>query len=74
MPSEKPPARLAATDSSPTRPMTSSTRRFGIPFVAASASRWLRAERPVWIALRFQQGADLAQRRLQLGVLAAVDA
>lgn len=29
---------------------TSSTRRRGIPVVAASASRWLNALRPVWMA------------------------
>lgn len=50
MPSEKPPARFLATWRRPTRSITSSTRERGMPWVAASASRWLKAERPVWIA------------------------
>ncbi len=51
MPSENPPARLPATSVRPTRSMTSCTRRLEMPVVAARASRWLRADRPVWIAL-----------------------
>ena len=51
MPSEKPPARLDATAVSPTSSSTSSTRARAIRFDAASASRWLRALRPGWIAL-----------------------
>ena len=39
-----------ATARSPTRSITSSTRRRGIPCVWASASRWLAAERPGWMA------------------------
>ncbi len=31
--------------------MTSSTRLLLMPLVCASASRWLRADRPVWTAL-----------------------
>src|SRR6478735_9007059 len=48
MPSENWPERLRATSCRPTRSMSSVTRRFGIPCVCASASRWLYAERPVW--------------------------
>src|SRR6266699_7326961 len=51
MPRENPPTRLPATSRSPTISMTSSTRRRLIPLVWASANRWLRAERPVCIAL-----------------------
>ncbi len=32
------------------------------------ASRWLRAERPVWIARGLEQRADLAQRRREVGI------
>lgn len=46
MPSEKPPTRLRATDSMPVMSMTSCTRCFGMPCVAASARRWLYALRP----------------------------
>src|SRR5579863_245452 len=46
MPSEKPPARLRATSSSPTRSSTSSTRRAGMSWVWARNSRWSRALRP----------------------------
>ncbi len=41
MPSENPPTRFFATASSPVMSMTSCTRAFGMPCVAASASRWL---------------------------------
>ena len=51
IPSENPPTRLPATSRSPTMSMTSSTRRRLIPLVWASASKWLRAERPVCMAL-----------------------
>ena len=51
IPREKPPTRLAATSARPTRSITSSTRRRPMPFVCASASRWLRADRPVCTAL-----------------------
>ena len=46
MPSEKPPARLRATDVSPTCSSTSSTRVRAMPLAAARLSRWLYAERP----------------------------
>ncbi len=42
------PARRPATDSRPTMASTSSTRLAGMPWVCASASRWLRAARPLW--------------------------
>jgi hypothetical protein len=50
MPSEQPPARMRATSSSPTRLISWSRRERGMPWVAASARRWLRAERPGWKA------------------------
>src|SRR5581483_4111256 len=50
IPSENFLTRLRATSVSPTRSMTSSTRRTPMPWVAARASRWLRAERPLWTA------------------------
>ena len=43
MPSEKPPAARRRRRSRPTRSSTSSTRDAGMPVVAASARRWLRA-------------------------------
>ena len=51
IPSENPPTRLAATSARPTISISSPTRRRGTPFVCASASRWLRADRPVCTAL-----------------------
>jgi hypothetical protein len=51
MPSENLPARLRATASRPVSAITSSTRRFGMPWVAAIARRWSRALRPVCTAL-----------------------
>ncbi|OEI67806.1 hypothetical protein Cus16_2557 [Curtobacterium sp. ER1/6] len=50
MPREKPPTRFLATDSSPVSSMTVCTRDFGMPCVAASESRWLKALRPEWTA------------------------
>jgi hypothetical protein len=50
IPSEKPPARLWATDTKPTRSMTSSTRPREIPLLWARHRRWLYAVRPPWIA------------------------
>ena len=47
MPRENVPARFFATDSRPTSSISSETRRFGMPWVCASASKWLYAERPV---------------------------
>src|SRR5690606_20268652 len=51
MPREKPPARFRATEPMPVMSMTSSTRDAWMPWVAAIARRWLRAERPVCTAL-----------------------
>jgi hypothetical protein len=51
MPSEKPLDRLPAMSSSPTMPMTSSTRRRGMALVSASQSRCLYALRPPCTAL-----------------------
>ena len=51
MPRENPPTRLPATSRRPTMSITSSTRRALMPLVWASASRWLRADRPVCTAL-----------------------
>ncbi len=51
MPSEKPPARLRATEASPTWSSTSSTRRRDSPLLCAIHRRWSRARRPGWIAL-----------------------
>ena len=50
IPREKPLTLRRATDSSPVRPMTSSTRRRLIPWVAARARRWFTAVRPVCTA------------------------
>ena len=50
MPSEKPPTRLRATDSSPVSSMTSRTRCLPKPCVAAIARRWFSAVRPVCTA------------------------
>ena len=50
MPREKRPARWPATSVRPTMSITSSTRRRLTPLVWASASRWLRADRPVCTA------------------------
>ena len=50
MPREKPPTRFFATDSSPVISITSRTRALPMPCVAAMASRWLWALRPVWTA------------------------
>jgi hypothetical protein len=51
MPSEKPLDRLPVTSSSPTMPMTSSTRLRGMSLVCARHSRWLYALRPPCTAL-----------------------
>ena len=51
MPSENPLDRLPATSSSPTMPMTSSTRRRGMALVSARQSRCLYALRPPCTAL-----------------------
>ena len=72
MPSENWPARLCATSRRPTRSISSSTRRRGMPCVWARASRWLYAERPRVHGARLQQGADLVQRRRMLAVVLAV--
>ena len=47
IPSENWPARFLATACSPTRSMSSSTRRLPMPCVCASASRWLYADLPL---------------------------
>src|SRR5579871_5459754 len=47
IPSEKAPTRFRATAPSPTRSITSSTLRRGMAWVAARASRWFSAVRPV---------------------------
>ena len=50
MPSENPPARLRATDVSPTWSSTLPTRRAGRPLLWAIHSRWSWARRPGWTA------------------------
>ena len=67
IPRENLPARLRATSPKPTMSITSSTRRWLTPLVWASASRWLRADRPVCTALASSKmpssaiGADAAR-------------
>ena len=51
IPSENPPARLAATAVRPTMSRTRSTRRWSIPLARARQRRWLPALRPGWKAL-----------------------
>ena len=53
-------------------PSTSSTRRSGIPVVAASARRWLRAERCGY-GSRLEEGAELDKRSGMLRELTPVD-
>ena len=48
MPRENFPARCRATDERPVSSITSCTRRRPMPCVAASARRWLNADRPGW--------------------------